>query len=70
MKQQLAAIAFNERELEAYVRQLKAQNFETVSDVKKAEDGTFYQVLAKTVKTENFLPQKSVETVVEQQIVA
>ena len=70
MKQQLAAIAFNERELEAYVTQLKTQSFETVSEVKKAEDGTFYQVLAKTVKTEIFLPQKPVETVVEQPIVA
>ena len=52
MKQHLAAIAFNERELEAYVSQMKAQRFETVSEVKKAEDGTWYQVLAKTVKTD------------------
>ena len=50
MKQHLAAIAFNERELESYVAQLKSQSFETVSEVKKADDGTFYQVLAKTVR--------------------
>ena len=66
MKQHLAAIAFNERELEAYVSQMKAQRFETVSEVKKAEDGTFYQVLAKTAKTETFIPQKIAETAVEQ----
>ena len=50
MKLHLAAIAFNERELEMYVAQLKGQRFEPVSDVKKADDGTFYQVMAKTVK--------------------
>jgi hypothetical protein len=50
MKLHLAAIAFNERELEMYVTQLKGQRFEPVSDVKKADDGTFYQVMAKTVK--------------------
>ena len=66
MKQQLAAIAFNERELEAYVTQLKTQRFETVSEVKKAEDGTWYQVLAKTVKTETIVPPKAVEAVVEE----
>lgn len=50
MKLHLAAIAFNERELETYVTQLKSQRFETVSEVKKADDGTYYQVMAKTVK--------------------
>ena len=63
MKQHLAAIAFNERELEAYVSQMKAQRFETVSDVKKADDGTFYQVLAKTVKSDIVpVKQKTEET--------
>jgi hypothetical protein len=56
MKQYLAAIAFNERELESYVAQLKSQRFETVSDVKKADDGTFYQVMAKSVKQDLSLP--------------
>ncbi|HEX8315097.1 MAG TPA: hypothetical protein VF609_08895 [Flavisolibacter sp.] len=50
MKLHLAAIAFNEKELEAYIIQLKTQRFEAVSEVKKAEDGTFYQVMARTVK--------------------
>lgn len=57
MKLHLAAIAFNEKELETYVSQLKSQNFETVSDVKKAEDGSCYQVLAKTVRQETVVPQ-------------
>ena len=57
MKQYLAAIAFNERELEAYVAQLKTQRFETVSDVKKAEDGTYYQVMAKAVRQAMILSQ-------------
>jgi hypothetical protein len=59
MKQYLAAIAFNERELESYVAQLKSQRFETVSDVKKAEDGTFYQVMAKSVKQDFSIPLKA-----------
>lgn len=58
MKQHLAAIAFNERELEAYVSQLKNQRFEVVSDVKKAEDGTYFQVLAKAVKADVVVPQQ------------
>lgn len=61
MKLHLAAIAFNEKELEAYITQLKSQRFEPVSEVKKAEDGTFYQVMAKTVK-ENM--QASAKTVI------
>jgi hypothetical protein len=64
MKQHLAAIAFNERELEAYVTQLKTQRFEAVSEVKKAEDGTWYQVLAKTVKVEAIISPKAAEPVV------
>jgi len=66
MKQHLAAIAFNERELEAYVSQLKTQRFETVSDAKKAEDGTWYQVLAKTVKADVPVPQKAVNAAAEE----
>lgn len=59
MKQHLTAIAFNEKELESYVSQLKGQRFETVSDVKKSEDGTFYQALAKTVRQEAATAPKS-----------
>jgi len=59
MKQHLAAIAFNEKELETYVSQLKDQRFETVSEVKKAEDGTYYQIMAKAVKEPVILPQKT-----------
>ncbi|RYZ30150.1 MAG: hypothetical protein EOO10_03835 [Chitinophagaceae bacterium] len=62
MKQHLAAIAFNERELEAYVSQMKAQRFETVSDVKKAEDGTYFQVLARVVK-ESSMPKLATQTI-------
>jgi hypothetical protein len=53
MKMQIAAICFNERELELYVGQLKSQGFESVSDVKKAEDGSFYLTMAKASKFEN-----------------
>jgi hypothetical protein len=60
MKLHLAAIAFNERELEMYVTQLKGQRFEPVSDVKKADDGTFYQVMAKTVKEPAVILQSTV----------
>ena len=65
MKLHLAAIAFNERELETYVAQLKGQRFEAVSEVKKADDGTYYQVMAKTVKENNFVPQKQPEAAME-----
>lgn len=67
MKLHLAAIAYNERELETYVSQLKAQRFESVSEVKKAEDGTYYQVMAKTVKESTPVPKAApVEAVAEQ----
>ena len=56
MKLHLTAIAFNEKELESYVAQLKSQSFETVSDVKKAEDGAYYQAMAKTVRLEPMPP--------------
>ena len=59
MKLHLAAIAFNERELETYVAQLKSQSFETVSEVKKSEDGTWYQALAKKTKQEATFSQVS-----------
>ena len=52
MKLHLAAICFNEKELETYVSQLKTQGFETLSEVKMAEDGTFYQAMTKSVKAE------------------
>ena len=70
MKQHLAAIAYNERELDAYVSQLKTQRFEAVSEVKKAEDGTWYQVMAKTVRADGFIPQKAVELVAEEAVPA
>lgn len=52
MKQHLTAIAFNEKELESYVSQLLTGGFETISEVKKAEDGTYFQALAKGNKQE------------------
>ena len=58
MKQHLAAICFNEKELEIYVNQLRMQGFETLSDIKKAEDGTFYQAMAKTMKAETITVDK------------
>jgi hypothetical protein len=64
MKQQLAAIAYSEKELEAYVSQLKNLHFESISDVKKAEDGTYYQVMAKTVR-ENAVVPKAAAAIVE-----
>lgn len=63
MKLHLAAIAFNEKELEAYVSQLKSQHFESISEVKKAEDGTYYQVLARTVREQTTLPKPSAASV-------
>jgi hypothetical protein len=60
MKQHLAAIAYNQRELEAYVSQLKTQRFEAVSEVKKAEDGTYYQILVKAVRAEMGAPQPKI----------
>ena len=56
----IAAIGFNERELELYVSQLKTQGFESLSDVKKAEDGSFYQALARTSKFDVPLQAKAV----------
>ena len=50
MKMHIAAICYTERELDLYVSQLKSQGFESLSEVKKAEDGSFYLVMAKTSK--------------------
>jgi hypothetical protein len=50
MKLHIAAICFTERELELYVSQLQSQGFESLSEVKKAEDGSFYRILAKASK--------------------
>ena len=69
MKLHLAAIAFNERELEAYVSQLKTQHFEPVSDAKKADDGSFYQVMAKTVR-ESALPKLVAHDIVTETVLA
>jgi hypothetical protein len=65
MKLHLAAIAFNERELESYVSQLKNGGFEAISDVKKSDDGTYYQALAKTIRQEAAASLKSTTTVTE-----
>ena len=65
MKLHLAAIAFNEKELETYVSQLKSQSFETVSEVKKAEDGSWYQVLARTVRQEAVVSQVKASTMAD-----
>ena len=34
------------------MNQLRSQGFEALSDIKKAEDGSFYQAMAKTLKQE------------------
>lgn len=52
MKMQIAVIGANERELELYVGQLTTQGFENVSEVKKAEDGSYYRVMARVSKYE------------------
>ena len=59
MKMQIAAIGYNERELDAYVSQLRSQGFESLSEVKKADDGSFYQTMAKASKFEAPLPEKA-----------
>lgn len=56
----IAAICFNERELELYISQLKSQGFESLSDVKKAEDGSFYLVMAKASKFDLPVQEKAV----------
>ena len=59
MKMHIAAIGYNERELEVYVSHLKTQGFESLSDVKKAEDGSFYRVMARVSKFEAPVPEKA-----------
>ena len=56
----IAAICFNERELEAYVSQLRLQGFENLSEAKQADDGIYYQAMAKTTRTEGSPPRTSV----------
>jgi hypothetical protein len=68
MKQHLTAIAFNEKELESYVSQLRNGGFEAVSDVKKSEDGTFYQALAKTVRQDATASLKPAATIVTESL--
>lgn len=65
MKMHIAAICFNERELDMYVSQLKTQGFESLSEVKKAEDGTFYRVMAKASKFEVPVQEKAVPETAE-----
>ena len=55
---QIAAICFNERELDLYINQLKSQGFESLSDVKKAEDGSYYLTMTKGSKFEMVVPEK------------
>ena len=50
MKQHLAAIAHTQKELEVYINQLLKQGFETLSEMTKAEDGSYYQALVKSVR--------------------
>jgi hypothetical protein len=59
MKMQIAAICFNERELELYIGQLKAQGFESLSDIKKADDGAYYLVMAKASKFDSPIAAKA-----------
>jgi hypothetical protein len=66
MKQHLTAIAFNEKELESYVSQLVTGGFEAISEVKKAEDGSFFQALIKTVRQPvHLVHEKTVGDLVE-----
>ena len=58
----LTAICYNERELEVYVSQLQSQGFESLSDAKKSDDGTFYQAMAKTTKIESVQVQPIAQT--------
>ncbi len=58
----IAAICYTERELENYVLQLQSQGFESLSDVKKAEDGSYYRVMAKASKFDVPLPERAALT--------
>lgn len=59
MKMQIAAICFNERELELYISQLRGQGFESTSEVKKADDGSYYLVMARISKYDHPLVVKA-----------
>ena len=61
----IAAICYTERELDTYVSQLKLQGFESLSEVKKAEDGSFYLVMAKASKFDTLAAEKVTAKVVE-----
>lgn len=61
MKMHIAAICYNEAELITYVGQLRSQGFESLSEVKRAEDGTFYQAMAKASKFELPLQEKTAQ---------
>ncbi len=61
----IAAICYTERELDTYVSQLKSQGFESLSEVKKAEDGSFYLVMAKASKFDTPAAEKAATQVVE-----
>ena len=65
MKMHIAVIGFNERELEQYVGQLKSQGFESLSEVKRAEDGSFYLAMARTSKLDLPVPAKAAALPVE-----
>ena len=64
MKMHLTAICYNERELEVYVNQLQSQGFESLSDAKKSDDGTYYQAMAKTAKAETTQIQPAAQVAV------
>jgi hypothetical protein len=64
----ITAICYTERELDLYVSQLKSQGFESLSDVKKAEDGSFYLVMAKSSKFD--LPVSEKSTIVMETVLA
>jgi len=63
MKMHIAAICYTERELENYVLQLQSQGFESLSDVKKAEDGSYYRIMAKGSKFDAPLSEKAAPAV-------
>ena len=62
---QIAAICYTERELEMYVSQLKSLGFESLSEIKKAEDGSFYLVMAKASKFDTPSPEKATTVIAE-----
>lgn len=65
MKMQIAAICYTERELDNYVSQLKSQGFESLSEIKKAEDGSYYLIMAKASKFDMLVAEKAAVPVAE-----